>query len=168
MRKLLVILFVSIFLFPIASNADTNTKRKTVEQLMVSMKVDKMLDSMYSQMDQMFVGMAQELGVKESERQIFDKFMSNVAKAMKEEMTWDKLKEPMIDIYLKHYSEKEINDMLAFYNSESGKTIIDKMPLVTKESMQISQQLFKGFLPRLKMLSDELQKELQQARTDTQ
>jgi hypothetical protein len=59
--------------------------------------------------------------------------MSKAAAAMKGEMTWEKMKEPMIDVYLKHYTEIEINDMLAFYNTESGKSIIKKMPAVMEQ-----------------------------------
>jgi hypothetical protein len=163
MNKLLIVLFA--VLLPFASSADTNAKRETVEHLMVIMKVDDMMNSIYSQMDQMFQGMAKELGVKESEQHLFDKYMSDMAKAMKEEITWEKFKEPMIDIYLKHYSEREINDMLAFYKSESGQSTIDKMPVVMEESMSISQKMFIDFLPKLKGLSTEFHAELQQART---
>jgi hypothetical protein len=94
--------------------------------------------------------------------------MSKAAAAMKGEMTWEKMKEPMIDVYLKHYTEIEINDMLAFYNTESGKSIIKKMPAVMEDSMLISQKMFKEFMPRLKGLSDELQKDLKQARMKPQ
>lgn len=165
MKKIIFVLL--ILALPVSASTD-GAKRETVEQLLKVMNVDKTIDAMYAQMDQMFLGMAKEIGVKESEQQIFDKFMSKAAASMKEEMTWEKMKEPMIDVYLKHYTEKEINDMLAFYDTESGKSIINKMPAVMEDSMLISQKMFKEFIPRLKGLSEELQKELKQARMKPQ
>lgn len=153
-----------LLMAPALVNADDKDQRRQVERLLEVMKVEQAIDSMYSQIDQMFVGMAKELGVKQSEQPIFDRYMQKVAAAMKEEMTWQKMKEPMIDVYMKHYSKAEINDMLAFYSSESGRSIIAKMPSVMQDSMQISQAMFREFMPRLKQLSTELREELAQSR----
>lgn len=153
-----------LLMAPSLVNADDKDQRRQVERLLEVMKVEQAIDSMYSQIDQMFVGMAKELGVKQSEQPIFDRYMQKVAAAMKEEMTWQKMKEPMIDVYMKHYSKAEINDMLAFYSSESGRSIIAKMPSVMQDSMQISQAMFREFMPRLKQLSTELREELAQSR----
>lgn len=166
MKKIMVVVFMMVL--PVVCVADNEAKRESIEQLLVVMNVDAMIDSMYTQMDRMFQGMAKELGVKESEREIFDKFMSKTAAAMKEEMTWVKMKEPMIDVYIKNYSEEEINDMLAFYESESGRSIIKKMPAVMADSMLISQNMLKDFMPRLKELSAELENDLKQARNKGQ
>lgn len=153
-----------LLMAPALVNADDKDQRRQVERLLEVMKVEQAIDSMYSQIDQMFVGMAKELGVKQSEQPIFDRYMQKVAAAMKEEMTWQKMKEPMIDVYMKHYSKAEINDMLAFYSSDSGRSIIAKMPSVMQDSMQISQAMFREFMPRLKQLSTELREELAQSR----
>lgn len=153
-----------LLMAPSLVNADDKDQRRQVERLLEVMKVEQAIDSMYSQIDQMFVGMAKELGVKQSEQPIFDRYMQKVAAAMKEEMTWQKMKEPMIDVYMKHYSKAEINDMLAFYSSDSGRSIIAKMPSVMQDSMQISQAMFREFMPRLKQLSTELREELAQSR----
>ncbi len=151
-----------------ATQAGSGVKRETVEQLLHVMNAEKMIDSMYSQMDNMFVDLAQQLGVNESERPIFDRFMSKMAHVMKEEMTWAKMKEPIIDIYLKHYTEKEIKDLLAFYSTDSGKAMINKMPVVMQESMLITQSMMKDFMPKIKELSEEMRDELAATRTKSQ
>ncbi len=150
------------------ASAENAVKRESVEHLLEVMKVEATIDAMYSQLDQMFLGMAKQLGIRESEQHIFDNFMSRMATAMEEEMTWEKMKDPMIDIYIKHYSETEINDLLKFYSTDSGKAIISKMPLVMHDSMLVSQSMIKDFMPRIKELSIELNKELKQARNEKQ
>lgn len=162
-RVIIAALFLTM---PWIAFAADNAKRETVEQLLEVMKTEQTIDAMYAQMDQLFLSVAKQLGVKESEQPIVDRYMTRVAAAMKEEMTWKKMKEPMIDIYIKHYSEKEIKDLLAFYKTESGQAVINKMPLVMKDSMLISQNMMKGFMPRMKELAQELKQDLAEARSE--
>jgi hypothetical protein len=149
---------------PALVSAEEGVKRETVEHLLKVMQAEKIIDVMYGQVDKMFQGFARDLGVSESEQPIFEKHLSRVAAAMREEMSWEKMKEPMIDVYLKHYTEKEMSDLVAFYSSESGKSIINKMPMVMQDSMLISQSMLKGFMPRMQQIMMELQQELEASR----
>jgi uncharacterized protein len=142
-----------------------SSKRESVEELLRITNVDSMIDNMYSQMDQMFVGMGQQMGIKTSEQDIFDNYMKKVTASMKEMMSWEKMKAPMTDIYLTSYTEKEIQDMLDFYRSETGRSLIKKMPQVMSESMMLSQEMMKGFMPKVQELSVELNEELKARRT---
>jgi hypothetical protein len=92
-----------------AVSAD-KSKRESVEELLALINAESLIDTIYSKVGQNFQGLGQHLGVKPSEKELFDKFMAEVVSLMKAEMNWDKIKEPMIKIYLKHYSEKEIQD----------------------------------------------------------
>ena len=158
-----VIVFVLLLLSTLCY-ADNGADRKTVEKLLIVMNAEAVMDSMYSQIDQLFVGMAEQFGIKEAEQAIFDRYMSKVASAMKEEMSWEKMKGPIIDIYMKHYTQKELEDMLSFYSSQSGKSIIVKMPQVAQESMLITQMFMKDYMPKIKNLSEELHAELKEER----
>ncbi|KUY17477.1 hypothetical protein BAZ12_00980 [Elizabethkingia miricola] len=46
----------------------------------------------------------------------------------------------MIPTYSKYYTEKELDDMIAFYKTPTGKKMIEIMPDMTKESMQKGQE----------------------------
>ncbi|MCG8429295.1 MAG: DUF2059 domain-containing protein [Chromatiales bacterium] len=145
---------------PFLAQAESSPKRETVERLLEVMDAAAVIETMYSQVDGMFIGMAEDLGIRESERPKFDRFMSKVAREMKEEMTWDKLKEPLIKIYLEHYSEKEMEDLLQLYSTDTGRSIIRKTPLVTQKSRMVSQSMIKDFMPRINELTRELKTEL--------
>jgi uncharacterized protein len=160
MKKIIVCLL--LFILPsISYSADENkSKRESVENLLAIIKAESMIDTIYSQMDQMMQSASQQFGIKPSEQEIFNKFMFKTISLMKSEITWEKMKEPMITIYLNHYSEKEIQDMVAFYESDSGQSMIRKMPAVMQDSMKLSQEILKDFLPKLEKLSSELEEEL--------
>ena len=125
MKRLIAIFLLLII--PSISFAEDLSKRENVEELLVLMNVDSIIDNIYSQIYQMMQDMAQQLGVKPSERELFDKYAAKLVSIMKNEMNWEKMKGPMIDLYLKHYTDKEIQDMSVFYKSESGQSMIKKM-----------------------------------------
>ncbi|WP_020407515.1 DUF2059 domain-containing protein [Hahella ganghwensis] len=163
MKYLLTALF--LITFSLSATASDTSKRETVEELLEVMKADAMVDIIYSQMKQMAVGLGQRLGVKKDEQEIFDDYMGNVYSLMQEQMNWEKMKDPIIDVYLKHYTQEEIQGMLDFYKSDTGQSVLKKMPLVVADSTQVSQQMLQEILPQLKQLAQSLQSDLQQART---
>jgi uncharacterized protein len=50
------------------------------------------------------------------------------------------LVDQMVALYDKYYTEKDIDEILKFYRSETGKKVISTLPQLTQESMTIGQQ----------------------------
>jgi uncharacterized protein len=142
------------------------SKKESVEELLILTKAEKLIDIMYGQTDEYIKNMSKQLGVKPEDQEQFDKFMSKAASMMKEEMTWEKLKEPTIEIYMKYYTEKEIQDMIAFYKSESGQSVISKLPDVTKDTTILRQKMVEEVFPKIIKLSKELEAELAKKRNN--
>ncbi|WP_335917887.1 DUF2059 domain-containing protein [Shewanella chilikensis] len=140
--------------------ADDSSRRAQVEQLLLEMQMDSMMDTAYTQMEQMILGMQQEFNIKESEKPLFEEFARKSTQIFKQELGWDKLKQPLTDIYVKHYSDKEIADMLAFYSSDTGRSMVAKMPAVMQESMMMTQSLSQGLLPKMEQLQQEFANKL--------
>jgi hypothetical protein len=125
------------------------------------------VDAMYSQVDQMFEGMAEQMGINETDRPAFEKYMQKLAALMREEMSWAKIKEPTIEIYLQNFSKDEVHGLIEFYSSEVGKSMIQKMPVVMQESMGISQAMLKDAMPKIQALAAELRSEIIASRNET-
>ncbi len=159
--SLSLLLIASTLLVNFTVSADEDSRRDDVEQLLIEMKTESMIDTMYDQVTQMMLGMKQQLKVKESEEEMFETFMLKSTEIMRQELGWAQLKQPMIDLYAKHYSEKELADMLAFYRSESGRSMVEKMPLVMQESMMMTQALAQPMMIKMQQISVEFNQELQ-------
>lgn len=144
-----------------AAFADTDGQRETVERLLDLMDMPAMMDGIDAQLDQMAPQLGQQMGIPPSEQALFNEFMSDFMALKRKEMTWERMKEPMVDIYLRHYTEQELQDMLAFYSSETGQSVVAKMPQVVGESMQVSQQLMRDFLPKVRALAESYKKRRQ-------
>ena len=163
MKRLVAISFGVLISF--AAHAQ-DSKRESVEELLEVSNVDAMMDAMYGQVQQAFTGVGNQLGVKSDEQPIFDAYMNKLFSAMKKDMSWEKMKEPVIQIYMTHYTEKEIQDMLAFYRSETGQAMIEKMPAVMGDSMLVSQNMLQDFLPKIRLYAEELQQDLEEHRKE--
>ena len=158
MKKILLICLLSIANFSVFA-AET-TKKAEIEELLTLMNSSAMVNSIYNQMGKMMQGMGQQLKVKPEEKAIFDKFTTKMFTIMKEEMNWQKMKAPTIEIYAKHFSEQEIKDMVAFYKTESGQSMVKKLPAVMTDSMMMGQNMMKSFFPKMQKMSQELKAEL--------
>jgi len=158
MNKVVLVLFVVFFSAFTSANEDV--KKQKLDELLTLMNADALIDSIYSQMDQMIMGLEQHLGVKPSEKAIFNEHSNKTTQIIKQEMSWEKMKGPMIDIYMKHYTESEIADMVAFYKTETGQSMIKKMPIVMNDTMMMSQSLMKDMMPKIQQLSIELKEKL--------
>lgn len=158
MRKTLLILFTSLW---ISSNAQAETgQRATVEALLLASGADQMVNAMYDQMDVAMISMSRQLDIKESEREGFEQHMKNVNQLLRDEMSWEKLRDPMIDLYTTHYTKQELQDMLAFYQSETGQAMVSKMPAVMAASMQITQGMMGDIMPKIQAMTKQYSESL--------
>lgn len=161
--KIILIILIAI----VSSNvvAQENSKDQKLMELVDLMDMDSMVESMYSQMEVMMQNVATEMGVTPSEQPIFDEYYSKMTLVMRDEMSWKKMEPGVLDIYRRNFTEKEIDDMLVFYKSASGRSLLKKMPVITNESMTLGQELMMKTIPKLKEISTELAKDLEKTRT---
>jgi hypothetical protein len=164
MKKTLMSILIGASLLSAPVFAGEAERRAQVEELLIAMNADALMDAIYGQMEGMMNQMQAQLQVKESERAIVDEFNANVVNFITEEMGWEKLKGPMIDIYVNHLTEKEISDMLAFYQSETGQSMVKKMPAMTQESMQMTMGLMQQAMPKMDALVEDFKRKLQAER----
>lgn len=158
---------VAIVLFVASSICfAADTKRASVDELMQLMGVDAMVDTMYEQMEGMLQGMSEQMGVQPDEKEIFNSYNSKMVALMRKEMSWEKMKGPMTDIYVNNFSEEEIQGMLTFYKSKVGKATLEKLPAVMQQSMQVSQGMVQSIMPEIQRISKELQAELEKHRKE--
>ena len=59
-------------------------------------------------------------------------------------LNYKEIEPQMADIYARNYTKSELQDILDFYNSPTGKKSLRLMPKIAAESMAITQNLMKG------------------------
>ena len=64
------------------------------------------------------------------------------------------LSKQLIPIYKKHFTQEEVKAIIAFYESPTGKKLAEQTPLITVESMQISQVWGMGLFAKIQAYLD--------------
>lgn len=76
----------------------------------------------------------------DSFKQAYPDVPNDFWEGVKKEMNLEEVENMIIPVYDKHFTEKEIDDFITFYKTDSGKKLIEKMPFVFQESQSAGQE----------------------------
>jgi hypothetical protein len=159
--KKLVLLTIAIMLPLVASVAQDKTD--DIKRLMSVMQIDKMVDN---SMQQMQNAMKQQITAQmatqgdSAKDELIGKFMDFVLSettAIAKKM----LNEDLPSIYEKHFTSEEINDLILFYESPTGKKMLEKTPEIGGEIMNImTAKYMPGFSQKINEKMTEIKEEI--------
>lgn len=139
MKKLTVLLFIciaSVSAFAQSSKADK------LKQLLELQGSGKMGETVIKTMIESYKKAYPSVDAK-----IWDEFAS--------EMKGSEMVALIIPIYDKYYTESDIDQLIAFYNTPIGKKSIELMPVIMQESMSVGQEWGKKIAEKMaKKLKD--------------
>jgi len=79
----------------------------------------------------------------------------------------DAILDDMIPIYQKHLTQTDVDAMIAFYSSPTGKKLMQQMPEITQEAMQVSYQRMQKQIDAVMKRVDDSVKENEQPKSNT-
>ena len=150
-------------LFSLQAQAEPAT-RATIEKFLQVTEAANMMDQAYLNLDQMSEQMLSGAGVDlEKDKQIQNdiKEMNALIRA---ELSWDKLEEPMIALYGNVFSEDELQEIIAFYQSEAGQKMLKRQPELMQGTMVMMQEQMQQLMPKMKALIEKQSKQRQAAK----
>jgi len=104
--------------------------------------IDGMMNNMILALKQQASGQIQENGAKEKHDKYID-FMMNEVKELSKRL----VNEEMVNIYDKHFTHEEIKDLIQFYESPTGKKLLEKNPEISKDLMN---SMMTKYMPEFK------------------
>lgn len=139
MKKVILILMICI---P-SLMGYSQTKQESIKELFHVMQQDSIMDKMFSTMipsmlAQMKSQNPQKESLAEARSNEMMKSSMQTARAILKKM----MDEDMVALYDKYFSQKEINDYIAFYKSPSGQKFIKVTPDISKDLMMIMMQKY--------------------------
>ena len=105
--------------------------QESIDRLLVDAKVEKMLDTMLVNIDQVMrrsmEASTQDRQLSPEQRRVIDATAARFARVMREEMTWDKLRPLYVQIYQESFTQEEIDGLIVFYESPAGVAFVEKL-----------------------------------------
>ena len=153
-------LIISIFLLGFTVASYGQDKQADLKKLFGLMQTDKMINGIMDNMSTMIKQQASS-EFKSSDANTkakFDKYMEFVMSETKE-LSKKLINVEMVQIYDKHFTQSEIKDLIAFYESSTGKKMIEKTPEISKDLMEsMMSKYLPEFQEKMKARLDELKK----------
>jgi hypothetical protein len=157
------ILFFCTLCFCTATFAATPTSA-SVEKLLAVTEVEKLLESVQQQVDGMLKNTMEQATqgetVSPAEQKILDTFRQKSVATINDQISFDKLKAIYVQIYSESFSQEEIDQLIAFYESPTGKMFVAKMPLVMQKTMAVMQQQMAPMLKSIQQSAKEMKEQL--------
>jgi len=137
--KILPSLLALALSFSFQAQADEASHRAAVDKLIVAMNMEK---SHTNSLENLVQAQSRQnpalVAMQPTMREFLNKYMG-----------WDAVKDDMIKIYQESFSEAELGQLVAFYESELGKKTLQQMPVLIGKGMQIAQERMQKHLPEL-------------------
>ena len=166
MRRLFVAA-IALLAMHCALAQDDKPTPESLRQLFEAMHTSSLLDNMEAQIDSNARSMLmQSLAGKqlnETQRKIIEDSQAQLQSLTKSELNWGKLEPMIIEVYRENLTQGEVDGMVRFYQSESGRAVIAKMP----EMMQRMHNHVQSLLPKIAELQKHTMAQLIEA-ADTQ
>jgi hypothetical protein len=139
-----------------AMAAETPASDQSIRELMEVTRSRQMLDATLAQVDQvMQQSMQQAVAGTElnaEQQKVMADMRGRIVALFKNEMKWETLEPMFVEIYRKSLSQGDVDGMLAFYRTETGQAVINKMPLVMQNTMVAMQARMASMTPKLQEL----------------
>ena len=136
------------------------------------MQVQKMLDQMMTQMDSgmrgaMEQGLQQSLQGKtptEAQKTQIAEFQKKLSGALKDELSFAKIKDIYLQVYRETFTQDEINSIIAFYGSPAGKAMVEKVPVAMQKAGSLMQARIGPITEKVQAMIEQFQKDVVQAK----
>ncbi len=165
-------LVILTILLPLTASAK-EPSAASLDKLLELTQVQKQAAGSIEQINGMMANMINQSFAKQTltpEQQkelqkVMPAFSEKLKTIVSEEMSWKKMKDSYAKVYRKNFTQEEVDGLIAFYQSASGKAFLKKMPGVTQEFVQLGMERLPAITERLQSVSAEMQQKLKAAGT---
>ncbi|WP_437884009.1 DUF2059 domain-containing protein [Pseudomonas sp. LRF_L74] len=155
------LLFCSILL--VASSpvfADAASHDADAKKFLQLTRADKLAVPVYAQVQQMFAQRFAEAKAPESKKALLESYQAKANAVLDRAIGWDKLEPDMVKLYTTNFSEAELKELLAFYQSPVGRKVLERMPQLAARSVELSQKHLQSAVPEVNKLLQDMSTEL--------
>ena len=161
--KLRILVFLFVALSGGASFAATDSHRAAAQELIQATGGSEMMGKVQHEITLRFDGLISDIGVPAERRAVADGYRKRLVELLSEELSWEKIEADVIALYVNAFTEKELLELVEFYESPLGQKTVTKMPQIMQASVEMSQAQIKRVLPKIQQLSREMGREISQA-----
>ncbi|WP_018693677.1 DUF2059 domain-containing protein [Algicola sagamiensis] len=168
MKKAFLFLFIQLLIIqPAFATPSNSEERQLIEELLLIMNLDKYYDEIIDQS----LSMANEQISKDLDKKelseniliIHEKYHEKQRVEILNAFAWEKVKEPLIDMYLELFNKEDIQGLIRFYQSDLGKKAMSTLPEISRKTSLLMQKQSSELMPILRTLNIQKHDEIEAA-----
>jgi hypothetical protein len=141
--------------------ADSQTHRQAAEEVLRLTKVDKMLGPLVDQIQQVQIQQLRQMNLSREAYSAAQRYLQRINDLVAREMRWQEIKNDYVGLYTDAFTEQELRQLIQFYSTPLGQKVVEKMPVLMEQSMQVGQKKMMKIMPDIQALSEEMIQEIQ-------
>lgn len=127
-------------------------------------RVDRMALPAYSQVQQMFARRFAQAGGQAGQKPVLERYQAQANATLDRVVGWDQLGPDLVALYSDAFSEAELKQLIAFYQTPLGSKLLEQLPQLMAISAQRTQERLQTAAPEVDRLLGEMTAELQPAK----
>lgn len=145
---------------------DAPASKEEVQKYLQIMNSQQMMRQMAQAMSKPMHEMVHNLYLKDKNRlpSDFEARMNQVTDDMMQNMPWDEMTQAMVPVYQRHFTDADMEALIAFYTSPIGKKVLSELPAVSSEAMTSAMPIIMKYVETVKQnVQDQVAKMLKQS-----
>lgn len=165
MRTLCVVGAVMAMIASAPCLAAGPSNEKLATELLSLTNVEKNLADVRVQIGKMMTAQFQSMDVPEAMRDKAAALQQQMVDLVFDEMSFEKMKPTYIQAYAATFTAEELSGLVEFYKTPAGRAFAEKLPVLTKRLMEVSQERMQVLAPRIKKMTDDFVADITNAAT---
>jgi hypothetical protein len=137
--------------------ASPKPSEESVRQLLEANHTGEVIKGSFAHMDDMLRGSMKDVDgrpLNAEQQKIRDETRAKVVALMKQQLDWSTTLEPiMVDSYRDTFTQQEVDALLRFYRTPIGKSVAEKLPVASQQTMQLMQQRIREIMPKIQEIT---------------
>ncbi len=147
-----------------SAHADAASKERKVREMLVALRLEETTNRLeQAQEERIRATSEQQLATASpdpDQKKHYEEFRSRVIDLLRRSASWKALEPDFVRLYSDAYSEEELNGILVFYRSPTGRTMLARNLELTDKCIAISQRRMAELAPKIQELVDQFEREL--------
>lgn len=140
---------------------DSQTHRQAAEEVLRLTKVDQMLGPLIDQIQQVQIQQLQQMNLSGEAYSAAQRHLQRINDLVARELRWQEIKNDYVELYTDAFTEQELRQLIQFYSTPLGNKVVEQMPVLMEQSMQLGQKKMMKIMPEIEALSEEMFQEIQ-------
>ena len=153
MPRFIGVLLVCALTSTLAFAAGSQPSEESLRRLLAVTEAKSILEQAFPMMDQTIEASTRQAlkgrTLDAQSQKVIDEMRAKLSALLRETLAWEAMEPMFLDIYRSSLSQSEVDGMLKFYESEAGKAVIRKMPLIMQNTMQAMQGRMQTLAPKV-------------------